>query len=243
MNVTSAVDPCELELRRAILSGELSVGARLPSERELASRLGASRVTVRSALARLASAHLLSVRQGSGYVVRDFRREGGPDLLPGLAELAQQDDLVAIAADLLVVRRALARAVLERLAAVRPTRAQLDAIGAAIAIFDGLSTRSAPSAVAEADLAVLRALLDATGSSVFGLCLNPVVSVLRAMPTLRDAIYRDPRESAQAYRVLLAWLEAPDTHGVDTILGVLAAVDDKTLRALRARLTRKAAPR
>ena len=243
MGLTSAVDPCELELRRAILSGEIPKGARLPSERELAARLGASRVTVRSALSRLAGAHLLSVRQGSGYVVRDFRREGGPDLLPGLAELAQKDDLVAIAADLLVVRRALARAVLERLAEAKPARAPLDAIGAAIGAFDRLTARSAPAAIAEADLAVLRALLDATRSSVFGLCLNPVVSVLGAMPALRDAIYRDPRESAQAYRALLAWLEAPDARGIDAILGVLADVDDKTLRALRSRLAKKEASR
>jgi len=243
MNVSSAADPCELELRRAILSGELPVGARLPPERELATRLGTSRGTVRTALSRLASARLLAVRQGSGYVVRDFRREGGPDLLPGLAELAQTDDLVAIATDLLVVRRALARAVLERLALAPAARAQLDAIGTVIAAFDLLTARSAPAAIAEADLAVLRALLDATGSSVFGLCLNPVVSVLGAMPSLRDAIYRDPRESAQAYRVLLAWLEAPDAGGVEAILGVLADVDDKTLRTLRSRLAKKEASR
>ena len=219
------------------------MGARLPPERELAASLGASRVTVRSALSRLASARLLSVRQGSGYVVRDFRREGGPDLLPGLAELAGKDDLVAIAADLLVVRRALARAVLERLAGAPPTRVHLDTIGAAIAAFDDLTVRSAPATIAEADLGVLRALLDATGSAVFGLCLNPVVSVLGAMPALRDAIYRDPRESAQAYRVLLAWLAAPDARGVDAILAVLADIDDKTLRALRSRLAKKAGAR
>lgn len=243
MGAPSAVDPCELELRRAILSGDLPVGARLPPERELATRLGASRVTVRSALSRLASARLLSVRQGSGYVVRDFRREGGPDLLPGLAELAEKDDLVAIAADLLVVRRALARAVLERLTEAPPARTHLDAIGSAIAAFDRLTPRSAPAAIAEADLAVLGALLDATGSAVFGLCLNPVVSVVGAMPALRDAIYRDPRESAQAYRILLAWLAAPDARGVASILAVLADIDDKTLRALRTRLAKKEASR
>src|SRR5579859_575708 len=110
----SAIDAVTDALRRRILAGEIAAGERLPPERELAALLGASRVTLRSALDRLAEANLLSVRQGSGYVVRDFRRVAGPDLLPSLLELSRGRD--ALAADLLLVRRHLALAVLERLA-------------------------------------------------------------------------------------------------------------------------------
>src|SRR5512135_627319 len=107
---------CEHALRRAILRGELAVGERLPPERELAAQFGVSRLTLRAALATLDAAGLISVRHGSGYVVRDFVRDGGPDLLPGLADLAsERGDLPPIAADLLRVRRHLAHAALERL--------------------------------------------------------------------------------------------------------------------------------
>ena len=78
---------CEHALRRAILRGELAAGDRLPPERALAVQLGVSRLTLRAALATLDAAGLVSVRHGSGYVVRDFARDGGPDLLGGLAEL------------------------------------------------------------------------------------------------------------------------------------------------------------
>ena len=85
--MTSA-DTCFSHLRREILSGSFAPGSRLPPERKLAEDFGVGRVTVRSALTRLAAANLLSVRQGSGYVVQDYRRQGGPDLLRDVADIA-----------------------------------------------------------------------------------------------------------------------------------------------------------
>ncbi len=52
-----------------VLGGELGVGARLPAERELAVRLGASRPSVRAAVQSLVEAGVVSVRQGSGATV------------------------------------------------------------------------------------------------------------------------------------------------------------------------------
>src|SRR5512143_2332958 len=113
---------CEHALRRAILRGELAAGDRLPPERELASQFGVSRLTLRAALATLDASGLISVRHGSGYVVRDFVRDGGPDLLPGLTELAsERGGLPPIAAELLRVRRHLAHAALERMVEQPPT--------------------------------------------------------------------------------------------------------------------------
>ena len=52
-------DACAAELRRMILSGELAPGERLPPERALAERFSVNRVTLRSALARVAATGLL----------------------------------------------------------------------------------------------------------------------------------------------------------------------------------------
>src|SRR6185436_5023782 len=98
----SAVGACARAIRTAILRGEIAAGARLPPERELAARFGVNRVTVRSAIGQLEARRLLSVRQGSGCVVRSWRREAGPDLLPALGTLAQEGGALGpIAADLL----------------------------------------------------------------------------------------------------------------------------------------------
>ena len=59
-------------IERAIYEGRLECGDKLPSERELGRRFGASRVAVREALRALEHRGLLVVRQGSlgGYFVR-----------------------------------------------------------------------------------------------------------------------------------------------------------------------------
>src|SRR5215831_20253284 len=60
-------------IERAIYDGRLASGDRLPSERELGRRFGASRVAVREALRALEHRGLLEVRQGSagGHFIRE----------------------------------------------------------------------------------------------------------------------------------------------------------------------------
>lgn len=56
-------------LRRQIVEGRLVAGEALPSERDLCTLMGASRVTVRKAIELLIEERLLSRRQGSGTYV------------------------------------------------------------------------------------------------------------------------------------------------------------------------------
>jgi GntR family transcriptional regulator, transcriptional repressor for pyruvate dehydrogenase complex len=59
------------QIRRLIISEGISEGSRLPSERDLAERFGASRPTVSQALRTLALMGLVEIRRGSGaYVLR-----------------------------------------------------------------------------------------------------------------------------------------------------------------------------
>lgn len=64
------------QLEEAILAGELSVGDKLPPERELAARLGVSRTSVREALRVLEALGLVEVRRGAEHGVR-LREEPG----------------------------------------------------------------------------------------------------------------------------------------------------------------------
>ncbi|NLE48812.1 MAG: winged helix-turn-helix transcriptional regulator, partial [Sandaracinaceae bacterium] len=63
-------------LRARILSDEFTKGQRLPPERELAREYATNRNTLREAIRRLEQAGLVTVRQGQGVTVTDFRREG-----------------------------------------------------------------------------------------------------------------------------------------------------------------------
>lgn len=228
----SAVDTCARALREQILSGTLPAGVRLPPERELAERFDVNRVTVRGALAQLEAEHLLSVRQGSGYTVRAWRRTGGPDLIAPLVSLARTSkDRAAIVRDLLLVRRQLARAIVERLAEGVDDDAAA-AIEDAIDRLERAAKADDVAAIAHADLDVAGAIVDATRSPVLALCFNPVASLLTALPLLQAAMFREPDTNVAAWRALLAWARSPNRAGIDTILEALAARDEETALAL-----------
>src|ERR1700677_2611222 len=58
-------------LRREIVDGKRTPGAKLPTEGELAERFGVHRNTVRHAVAALAAEHLVVSRRGSGTFVAE----------------------------------------------------------------------------------------------------------------------------------------------------------------------------
>ena len=71
MSLTRVCDEVAEEIRRLIAAGHLAEGARLPSERDLAERFGASRPMVSQALRMLSLMGLVEIRRGSGaYVLR-----------------------------------------------------------------------------------------------------------------------------------------------------------------------------
>jgi GntR family transcriptional regulator len=82
-------DPLYVQVERRIedllLQGRYKAGDRIPPEAELVAVLGVSRVTVRTALARLAERGLLERRRGSGTFL--VRPPGGARLQAGLERL------------------------------------------------------------------------------------------------------------------------------------------------------------
>jgi GntR family transcriptional repressor for pyruvate dehydrogenase complex len=220
-------------LREAIVSGELPPGLRLPAERALAERFGVNRVTIRTALARLEAEHLVTVRQGSGYAVREYLRAGGPDLIGTLASLARTSkDRATIVRDLLAVRRQLAHAALERLvevaddAALRDVEAEIDRFA------DAVAADAPVPELAARDLAVVGALARATGSAVLQLCFNPIATLLLELPTLQDAMYREPAENVTAYRMVLDLVRKRSSGGISIALELLADRDAATVAAV-----------
>ncbi len=69
------------QLRDMILSGDLSMGTRLPPERELCQQMHVSRAVVNAGIAELARQGFLEVRPRQGTYVADYRRNGNLDTL------------------------------------------------------------------------------------------------------------------------------------------------------------------
>jgi GntR family transcriptional regulator, transcriptional repressor for pyruvate dehydrogenase complex len=150
-----------------VMGGVLAPGETLPSERRLAEVLGVSRPAVREALQRLSHAGLVDVRQGDATTVRDFRREGGLDLLPSL--LLPRGELdIAVARSVLEARLHIAPKIAE-LAALRRGSAIADALAAVIEELDAATDLVERQRHA---LAFWEHLVDAADSITFRLMLN-----------------------------------------------------------------------
>ena len=119
------------QVEELILRGILQPGARLPSERELAERLGVSRPSLRDAIAQLQEAGLLSTKAGAGVFVADVL---GSAFSPALTALFARHEEAAM--DYISFRRDM-----EGLAAERAARLGSDTDLAVIsAIFAKMET-------------------------------------------------------------------------------------------------------
>jgi GntR family transcriptional regulator, transcriptional repressor for pyruvate dehydrogenase complex len=154
------------DLRARILAGDV---AALPSERNLAEELGASRHAVREALKRLQQSGLIRISHGGATKVRDWRRHGGLELLLGLDEVPPGLEIERAVMEM----RASIGADAARRAATRATavhRAELEARAEMLAAERDLDARNA---IYEAfwDL-----IIDAADNVAYRLALNTLVA-------------------------------------------------------------------
>ena len=120
----------QLQLREAILSGDLPPSARL-TEMAIVERLGMSRTPVRTALARLAEEGLLESLPGGGYSVRTFREQ----------DVADAIELRGVLEGMLARRAAERGARREAVDAARQCLNEIDAVLAAATLDDEAISR------------------------------------------------------------------------------------------------------
>jgi fatty acid metabolism transcriptional regulator FadR len=77
-------------LLKGIIKGQLKIGEKLPTERDLARDLNVNRSTVRAALGKLESLDLVEIRHGDGVYVKDFLMSSSLELIRALIRLDEQ---------------------------------------------------------------------------------------------------------------------------------------------------------
>lgn len=167
-------DPINVQLARHLvdylLSGRISAGGRIPSERQLAESLQVGRSAIREALKSLTLLGLLTVRQGDGT----YLASASSDLLPEIIEWGVL--LGERTTSELIEARSVLETDLAALAAVRRTEAQLAQLTRLIAAMsaagDDLET------YIRADIAFHLAIGEASGNRVLGNVLISIRSLL-----------------------------------------------------------------
>jgi GntR family transcriptional regulator, transcriptional repressor for pyruvate dehydrogenase complex len=195
----TAIDAVFERLVIDIVQGTHPQGSRLPAERELARRLGASRPTLREALRRLGAWNLVEPRRGSGVVVKSYR-DWSIEVVPAYIRHGKpgvgQPTISRILLDILELRRALLLDVLGQAAA----RVEAPAVEAARAVVGrAWAAREDAVAYAREDLEVMRMLVEGAGVTPGLWALNRIATIWIDLVEALKALMRVPDDYVESY--------------------------------------------
>lgn len=216
-----------------IVSGRYPAGARLPAERELAVKLGASRPTLREALRRLGEWRLVEARRGSGVVVRE-QRDWSLDVLPAYVRLGAAargpDEVARLVVDLLSVRKIF---LVDVLKIVAPRLGAQALSPARDAVRRAWEARADHARFVREDFEVVRALTGAAGFLPAMWLLNDLSGVyLELAGTLAFAL-APPDDYLATYEEVFAALERGDAATASArMVAYLDGHDRRLLSAL-----------
>ncbi len=208
-------------IRDAIVSGDMIVDERLPSEAELADQFQVSRPTVREALKRLAAQSLIRTQRGAfggAFVNRlSYEEAYGQQITTATLLLSMNAVSFDVACE---ARYALERACTP-LAAERRTPDHLATMRAEIHRQGqpGLSDES----FCASDVTFHRALVDAAGNPVLSYQLAGAVEAMQPLMNMITFTARSREEIVRLHTCIAEAIEAMDARAAETALHELKA--------------------
>jgi DNA-binding FadR family transcriptional regulator len=205
------------ELENSILSGELSIGTQLPTERELAAQMGVSRAVVNGGIRELTQMGFLEVVPRKGTFVADYKKRGRLETLQSILKYNGGHFDASMLRSIYEVRTCIER----HMAELAARNQDVDALG---------ELRHQLALLAETDDAVVLAeetaefyhlLAVATGNIIYPLNIQAYRPLYIAL--FRRVYDRTKKEERLARMTeLLTCLEAADVEGsVASITGII----------------------
>lgn len=179
LKVLSLKEACARRLEELILSGELKIGQRLPSERDLAARLQVSRPVLHQALVDLDAKGLVTILPRRGVLVNDFRRNGSLALLSSLLAY-HNGELDPAFAQSLFDLRLVVETETARQAALNRTAEQLREIQAIVQTESQVEAPT-PATLTELDFQLHLVVAIASGNLLYPLLLNSFKSIYTSL--------------------------------------------------------------
>ena len=147
-------------IQKQIMSGAITPGSKLPTERELAESFKVNRATVREALRKLENLELIDIRHGDGVYAKNFLESGNFDIIKAAFNMDGRNETIL---NVLEVRR-ITVPEMACLAAKRRTDADLAALEQVIFQQNLI--------MPEQDIKVHEIIARATGNLIYTIMLN-----------------------------------------------------------------------
>jgi GntR family negative regulator for fad regulon and positive regulator of fabA len=211
-NFTPPLRPYEYaqeSLLKSILDGTFPPGSNIPSERDLAARLGIARPVLREVLARLGRDGWLTIQHGKPTRVNDYWREGGLNVLSAMVRINEELPANFIP-NLLDVRLALAPAY-TRLAVERQPEKVSAFLAEAANLLDTADTFAA------FDWALHQFLTVASQNPIYTLILNGFGGFYEHMAVRYFARNENRAHSRRFYADLLTAANAKDSSRAEAL--------------------------
>jgi GntR family transcriptional regulator, transcriptional repressor for pyruvate dehydrogenase complex len=219
----------EKQLEDLILGRSLKAGDQLPSQVELAIRLGVSRTVVREAVRKLVARQLLETRRGSGIYVRAWETNFLDEPMRLLAAAQGiNGEAITEARELLEVKIA-------RLAAQRANREHIENMEETIRKMQ--SGTLAPDEFAATDVAFHNHLAEAAGNPLLLAMANSINEVMIGVRLLSIDLYGLPHSCELAIELharILGHVKAHDVEGAQRAMEEHMAVARKVLEEAEA---------
>lgn len=199
------------QLLQLVLGGTFGVGGSLPSEAELATRFGVSRLTVREAIRSLVSTRVIDVQQGRSSVVNPASQWSPLDGRLLAARSRVDSDPLLLPRRLLEARRAVEEAIAE-LAAVRRQQSHVERLGSLHEDLVRAHARGDVVAAADADLAFHALLFEAADNVFLDALFEPLASVLRTLRRQTSSVPNIRRHALEWHAAILRAVVAGDAQ-------------------------------
>jgi GntR family transcriptional regulator, transcriptional repressor for pyruvate dehydrogenase complex len=219
---TSLPDQVFRRLVADVLSGRYETGERLPTQRALAAELGVNLASVREGVKRLEQLRLVETRHGDGMRVRDWRADGGLDVL--VHAVAHGGALDAPLVGEVFEARRLLLAEASALAAGRRSDAQAALLGR---LADELAASADDAAAQGLDLAFMGTVIEAAGNVAFSLIANSIRDVYLQRLRLFRALVA--RRDELGYAAVATTIAERDGAGARQAMTALARAQEERL--------------
>jgi DNA-binding FadR family transcriptional regulator len=219
---TSVPDQVFRRLVAGVLSGRYAPGERLPPQRTLAADLGVNMASVREGVKRLEQLRLVETRHGDGMRVRDWRANGGLDVLVhAVAEGGALDP--ALVREVFEARRLL----LAEAAALAARRRSVEQAALLDRLAGEIAAAADDGAAQGLDLAFMATVIEAAGNLAFSLIANSIRDVYLQRLDLFRAIVA--RRAELDYAAVAAAITAGDPDRSRAAMTALASTQEAHL--------------